>query len=108
MLGQVSGNHQDESIKPVKVRDLSMRTDNVPVDHLDQAELLEQPYGPPECSLAAPGVLGDLRLFGICRAIVGIQSEEPHSYFSLSRRQAERLLEAVPDMVELFDKQGAR
>ena len=84
-----------------------MRTHHISIDNTDQAELLKGPDGPPERRFTGQGVLGDMGLFGIYRAVVSPQPEELEGHVSLSPGQPDDELESVPDAVKLL-KEKAR
>lgn len=105
MLGKVPGNYHDQAVKTVEVRNLSMLSDNITVENIDEAELLQQPYGPPECSFAAPGILGDLRLFRVNLPIVSPQRKQPQYYLPLSCGKSQRSPQAAYDIVPFLEEE---
>ena len=105
MLCQVSGQEEDQAVKSIKVGYLSMRTDHISIDHMDQAELPESPDRPPVGRFTATGVLGDLRLFRVDLAIIGPQPEEPQNGAALGRSHSQDVLQTIPDLVKLPEEE---
>jgi len=84
-----------------------MRSYHIAVDNTDQAELFKLPDGPPECGLATPGILSDLGLLGVDRAVVGPQPEESYNNLSLTSGQSQEVGKTVPDQgILLKEKPG--
>ncbi len=81
-----------------------MRPDNKPVDHFDQAEVLEAPDRPPVSSFATPWIGCDQGFFWVHVSIVGPQSKKPEGYFPLSVSKAEAILQAVPDLIKSLEE----
>lgn len=105
MLGQVSREQQDEPIKPVKIGDLSMRTDYIPIDDSNYTKILKETDRPPIRRLTTTWLRTNLGLFWVNLSVIGPQSEETKSDFTLTRSQAEDVLQAISDTVKLFKEQ---
>ncbi len=81
-----------------------MRTNNIPIDNTDQAELPKKPDSTPVRSFATPWLRSDLGFFYVDVAIVGPVSKEPQGCFPLSRSEADGILQAVTDIIELLEE----
>jgi len=105
MLGQIPGYDQQQFIEFIEIGDLSMRSQNIPVYHPDQSEVLQEPESPPVCRLATPWGLGDLALFGIDLAIISPKPEEPESHLSLASGQPQYSGQAIPDLMKATEEE---
>lgn len=105
MLGQVSSNHNEEFIKSIKIGDLSMSTNDIPVNDTNEPSLLQETYCPPERSFTTALLLGDHGFFRVHLTIIGPVPQQPEGYLPLSRGQAEKVLEALMDQVILLKQQ---
>ena len=103
-----------------------MLSDNVTIDYLDQAQVLEDPDRPPESRsrdavalrswpealLRSPGdhTIGELRLAGdlggfrIYPAVIGPQPEEPDRRLGLAICESDPMYKALTDHVQAFEE----
>ena len=82
-----------------------MRTDDIPIDNVDQAQVLELLNSPPKGRLRATWELRHLGRFRVYLTIVGPQPEESQCYLSLRRTLLEHILQTVPHLVKLTEEE---
>jgi len=102
MLSQVFSNHQDQPIKPVEVRYLSMGTNDIPVDNTEKAELLEELNRSPERSFTTTWVSSYGALFWVDVTIVGPVTEESKCDLTLRRSKTQGVDKAISHIVEFL------
>lgn len=105
MLGKILSNQEHQVTKKVKIRDLSMRTDDVSINYIKQAEFSKIAYSSPKRRFATAWFRGNGGLFWVHIAIIGPVSEKSQSNLSLSLGHAEDVRKAISDIVKLFNKE---
>ena len=105
MLGQVFSNQEHQLIKSIEIGDLSMGTENIPVDDRDKAEVLEELDSAPKCRFTTTWVLSYGRLFWIDVAVVGPVPQQTHDDFPLRTGKVKDVGKAISDVVEFLKKQ---
>jgi len=108
MLCQVAGNHQEEAMEEIEIRDLSPSGFKIPGDYGDEAEVLKLPDGTTECRFRTPWLLGKKVRFRINLAVVYKELQKPEGNLTLSGREAERALEKVMHLVKSLKKETFR
>ncbi|MBA7559845.1 hypothetical protein ES708_01461 [subsurface metagenome] len=73
---------------------------------MDQSQVLEQPDGPPECSLRAARELCYLRLLGVDIAVVSPETEEPENDLTLTYGQPQGAGQTFSDQVILLEEEA--
>uniref|UniRef100_A0A6H2A291 Uncharacterized protein n=1 Tax=viral metagenome TaxID=1070528 RepID=A0A6H2A291_9ZZZZ len=106
MLGQVPGDNQHESVQSIEVRDLSMRSQDKPVNNPDQAPVPEPADRPPESRFTNILVHTELGLFYIYCSIIGPVPEDPKYRVPLPARDAQRELEAIADLIKALEEKS--
>ncbi len=124
MLGQIFGNQDDKPVELVEVRYLPAERSHNTVNHSDKPQVPQDADSPPEGGSTASGVLPSLvgkgpkaqvvrsiitpwlpcdgGCFYVNLAVVGPVPEEGRNCFPLPRGQANYLLQATLDLLQLF------
>ena len=126
-LGEILRKQHYQPIQPVKIRDLSMRTQYIAINNLNEPDILKDLNSSPEASPGRPPVValwGDVsgewfkphsKLIlaaaahlisgGVDEAIISLEPQQPHSRLYLRLRKADGHIEALFDLYFLFSEQ---
>lgn len=105
MLGQVSGENEQEPVEFIEIGDLSMRADDITVDYRDEAKVAQSSYRPPVRRFTTPPVSCNLGSFWVSVTIVRPKSKQVQGSLSLVDRKTDRIRQAITDLVETLEEE---